>query len=172
VATPTLLDPNFFRTVLLVLEHSSEGAVGLVLNRPSETPVGAVLERWDGACAPPGVFYQGGPVAPTGMIGLAVASSGPVDGWVPLFDGYGTVDLGESPETVPKLDALRVFAGHAGWSPGQLDNEVEGNGWFVVERLPTDAFTIDPSTLWTRVLARQRGRLSWYVNCPPDPSVN
>lgn len=172
VATPTLLDPNFFRTVVLVLEHSHEGAVGLVLNRPSETPVGDVIERWGDTVSAPAVFHQGGPVEMTGMIGLAIGPDEPADGWVPLFDGLGTVDLGAIPDTLPALGTLRIFAGHAGWEPAQLEGEVDAAGWFVVDRLPDDAFTSDPSSLWVRVLQRQRGRVSWFVHCPPDPTVN
>lgn len=172
VATPTLLEPNFFRTVVLILEHSHEGAVGLVLNRPSETPVGGVIERWGHSCSAPGVFHQGGPVEPTGMIGLAIGPEEPSDSWVPLYDGIGTVDLGGTLADAPPLSALRIFAGHTGWGPAQLEGEVEDAGWFVVERMPDDPFTSDPSTLWTRVLGRQRGRVSWFVHCPPDPTVN
>src|SRR5207248_9949799 len=73
VATPTLYDPNFVRSVVLVLEHGEEGALGVVLNRPSETAVGESLPGWNPLASNPGVVFVGGPVAPDAAIGVARA---------------------------------------------------------------------------------------------------
>src|SRR5207244_13207562 len=115
VATPTLYDPNFFRTVVLVLEHGEDGAIGVVLNRPSETGVGETLPDWDGLASDPGVVFVGGPVSPEAAIGLARAGTAEhADGWAPLFGRLGTVDLGREPVALPvAVENLRVFAGYA-----------------------------------------------------------
>jgi putative transcriptional regulator len=174
VATPTLYDPNFFRTVVLVLEHGDEGALGVVLNRPSETVVGETLPDWSSHTSDPGVVFVGGPVAPEAAIGLARAETAERDeGWAPLLGNLGTVDLGRPPLELPVVvQNLRVFAGHAGWSAGQLDGEVESGGWFVLDAAPDAVFTAEPGTLWVSVLRRQGGRLAMFATAPAHPSLN
>jgi putative transcriptional regulator len=174
VAAPTLYDPNFFRTVVLVLEHGEEGAIGVVLNRPSETAVGESLPDWNPLATDPGVVFAGGPVSPDAAIGLArTADVDHVDGWAPLFGHLGTVDLGRAPLDLPvDVQNLRVFAGYAGWSAGQLDGEVDSGGWFVLDAAPDDVFTSEPVGLWASVLRRQGGRMAMYATAPPHPSLN
>ncbi len=174
VATPTLYDPNFFRTVVLVLEHSDDGALGVVLNRPSETAVDETLPDWNPVVSDPNVVFVGGPVSPDAAIGLARAgSTDHTDGWAPLIGYLGTVDLGRSPVDLPvDVQNLRVFAGYAGWSGGQLDTEVEEGGWFVVDAAPDDVFTREPTGLWASVLRRQGGKLAMFASAPPHPSSN
>jgi putative transcriptional regulator len=176
VATPDLEDPSFFRTVVLVLEHNLEGALGVVLNRPTGTPVGEVLPAWTSLLGEPGVVFFGGPVQPEGAIGLArCVDRQPTEGvgFVALFDDLGTADLERDPDSiVPTLGVARVFAGHAGWGPGQLDGEVAANGWFVVDRDERDPWSAEPDTLWRLVLKRQPGRLSLFGGFPTDPALN
>src|SRR4249919_672238 len=102
VASPMLLDPNFARTVVLMLAHGDEGALGLVLNRPSEVDVGAVLtHEWREAAREPSVLFVGGPVAPDSVIGLArVRGEGDGDGYVPMSAGLATVDLERTPDSI------------------------------------------------------------------------
>jgi len=174
IAMPVLQDPNFDRTVALVLEHTEEGALALVLNRPSETELDDPLPAWGPLAAEPPVVFVGGPVALDGAIGLARAAvPSESEGWAPLFDDLGTVDLSRDPEDIAvPLERLRVFLGHAGWGPGQLEDELAEDAWAVVESAPGDALCEDPDTLWRRVLRRQAGRLAWLANHPVDPSVN
>ena len=172
VAAPGMLDPNFVQTVLLMVEHTSDGALAVVLNRPSATLIAPVLERWGDVVSDPAVFFSGGPVAPEGMIALARGPADDAEGWLPLFAGLGSVDLALTPTDVPPLDDLRVFAGHAGWAPGQLEAELGDDGWLVVDASPDDVFSAEPDGLWRAVLARQRGRLAWYANAPADPRSN
>jgi putative transcriptional regulator len=174
VAMPTLYDPNFFRTVVLVLEHGDEGALGVVLNRPSETGVDEALPDWTSLTSHPQVVFVGGPVASATAIGLARAETADVaEAWTPLFENLGTVDLGRPPLDFPApLQSLRVFAGHAGWSAGQLDGEVDSGGWFVLDAAPDDMFTAEPGGLWASVLRRQGGRLAIYATAPAHPSLN
>lgn len=173
VATPVLGDPNFDRTVVLVLEHGDDGAVGLVLNRPSDTSVGEPLPEWDDVAAFPSVIFVGGPVAQTAVIGLARGAVESSEGWRPLVGGVGIVDLGTSPEhTATHIEQLRLFAGYAGWGEGQLEGEIDAGAWFVVDALPDDVLSPDPERLWTAVLRRQRGRLALFAHFPDDPSAN
>ena len=174
VAAPALRDPNFERTVVLVVEHAEEGALGVVLNRPSDTHLAAALPRWEAVAAHPSVVFVGGPVAPTAAIGLGAAAAGDeAEGWRPLFAGIGSIDLDHDPEdlAVPVRD-VRVFAGYAGWSSGQLEEEVESGAWYVVDAFPDDARCAEPDDLWSAVLRRQGGALALVANFPPDPSMN
>ena len=176
VATPDLGDPSFFRTVVLLLEHNLEGALGVVLNRPTDTPVEDVLPAWALLTGDPGVVFFGGPVQPEGAIGLARCidpSPGEESGFAPIYDDLGTVDLERDPDSiVPTLGAARIFAGHAGWGPGQLDGEVAANGWFVVERVLDDLWRTEPEVLWRAVLKRQPGRVAMFAGFPADPALN
>jgi len=176
VATPDLEDPNFFRTVVLVLEHNAGGALGVVLNRPTGSRLDAVLPAWAALAAEPGVVFFGGPVQPESAIGLARCvdpSPGEGSGFALICDDLGTVDLERDPSTVlPALGAARIFAGHAGWGPGQLEREVAANGWFVVERVADDLWRTEPEVLWRAVLKRQPGRVGMFAGFPADPALN
>jgi putative transcriptional regulator len=174
VATPTLLDPNFFRTVVLMLEHADEGALGVVLNRPSELEIAESLPAWRDVAVDPAMVFVGGPVAPGSAIGIARGRGDTdSDAWAPVVNGLGTVDLSLSPADLPvDVTALRVFAGYAGWTAGQLDAELAAEGWFVVDAEPDDAFAPEPEELWKAVLRRQGGTLALFANAPPHPSLN
>ncbi|MDQ1509379.1 MAG: putative transcriptional regulator [Actinomycetota bacterium] len=173
VATPPLADPNFDRSVVLLLEHSDDGALGIVLNRPSETPLATVLPDWDEHATAPGVVFSGGPVAPEAVIALARGGTDPTDGWMPFLGEVGTVDVGRDPADLgPRLVALRIFVGYAGWSPGQLEVELEQEAWFVASADSGDPFSPNPQRLWRDVLRRQRGRVAMFANYPEDPDTN
>ncbi len=174
VAAPTLVDPNFFRTVVLVLEHGGEGALGVVLNRPSETDLAGALPQWAHLVGSPPVVFVGGPVAPGAAICLArrtPAEEG--GGWKPVVGPVGMLDLNLDPDdVVPRVDEIRVFAGYAGWGPGQLEGEIDGGGWIVVDAWPGDALSERPDGLWSDVLRRQGGKLGLLANYPVDPALN
>ncbi len=172
VAVPGMVDRNFSRTVVLMMEHSPEGAVGLVLNRPTEADLLDHLPGWWSVAVDPRVVFVGGPVGGGGGIGLARGvGSAPLEGW-PEVLGVRAVDLGTEPgEGSPGLEA-RVFTGYSGWGPGQLESELESNGWFVVDALADDVFTHQPERLWEEVLQRAGGRYAWFATYPPDPRMN
>lgn len=174
VATPELQDPNFARTVVLVLEHGDEGALGLVLNRPTDTTIRDALPAWADLAAAPAVVFVGGPVQPQAAIGIARrADGGESDGYAPLFGDLGTVDLERDPaQIVPGVAAVRVYVGYSGWGPGQLDGELAADGWYVVNVAPDDAWTSRPDDLWRGVLRRQPGPLRLVAGFPDDPSMN
>ncbi|MGE0309771.1 MAG: YqgE/AlgH family protein [Acidimicrobiia bacterium] len=184
VATPPLADPNFDRTVVLMLEHNDDGAFGLVINRPTTTNVAAVVPEWAHHAAWPTVLFAGGPVEEDTVIALArLSGTGPnptahpsesegAEGFLAILGTIGTVDPTRSPDEVPSLERVRFFTGYAGWAAGQLDGELRVGAWIVVDSDPSDAFSAAPDDLWRHVLGRQPGSLGWMSNYPDDPVVN
>ncbi len=176
VASPRLADSNFERSVVLLLDRGPEGAFGVVLNRPTGVPVDEILEPWQDQVdlAPPGVLFRGGPVARDAIIGLARAGGAADDsGGQELFEGVVTVDLALSPSDLPgALTGARLFSGYAGWSSGQLEEEIDEGAWFVVDAEADDVFVADPERQWHDVLRRQPGRLALLATYPPSPLVN
>jgi putative transcriptional regulator len=174
VATPVLGDPNFARTVVLVLDHDEDGALGVVLNRPTPVDVGDVLPTWHELTTGPPVVFHGGPVATDSALGLAaVPGDGEPLGWRRVVGRLGLVDLDAPPELLAaELGAMRIFAGYAGWSPGQLESELAEGAWYVVDAEAGDAFSGTPGELWRRVLRRQQGDLAMVSTYPEDPSLN
>ncbi|MEU5877613.1 YqgE/AlgH family protein [Spirillospora sp. NPDC047279] len=180
VATPQLDDPNFKRSVVLVVEHDLEGGtLGVVLNRPTEVPVDRVLPPWAELVTGPSVVFQGGPVALDNALALArLPGEDEPLGWRAL-DGdpsvarVGLVDLDAPPGLLaPELLQLRVFAGYAGWSAGQLRSEIEDGAWYLVAAEAGDVFAGDPDRLWQEVLRRQGGDLAFVSTFPEDPTLN
>ncbi len=175
VATPTVGDPNFAGTVVLMLEHSDEeGAMGVVLNRPSDIHVAEHLPGWTDVVVEPPVVFLGGPVNPNTAMCVARVDAQMVDGgWSPVVGRVGTVDLSLDPaHAAPGVAEVRIFAGYAGWAPRQLEEEIEDGGWFVVDADPSDALSPVPDDLWRDVLRRQPGTVSLFADYPPDPSMN
>jgi putative transcriptional regulator len=172
LAAPTLVDPNFFRTVVLVAEHGEEGALGVVLNRPSEVTVGDAVPDLADALGDEAIVHVGGPVRPTGVLVLAEwtdpePAAGIVFGAVGLLGAAAEVrDLGAAARRI------RAYAGHAGWGPGQLDAELEREDWIVADPRPDDVFGETGPDLWAEVLERKGGRFALLARMPPDPSVN
>ncbi|MBP2705229.1 YqgE/AlgH family protein [Microbispora sp. RL4-1S] len=180
VATPLLDDPNFRRSVVLVLEHDEDGGtLGVVLNRPSEIAVTQVLPSWDPLVTGPPVLFEGGPVQTDSALALAAVLSGEEPlGWRRLrgkaaVSRLGTVDLDAPPEILAgEISQMRIFAGYAGWTAGQLETELREGAWYVVDSEPGDTFHSDPETLWRGVLRRQNGALALVANFPDDPTLN
>ena len=172
VATPLMEDPNFHRTVVLLIEHNEDGALGIVLNRPRLVGGTEVVPHWGDLLRSPGFLHEGGPVSEGSVIGVALGPDGAGDGLAPLFDRIGILDLHRQPDEVPGVEAVRLFAGYAGWTGGQLEGELTFGSWFVLEAEPDDVLTDDPEGLWGRVLARQQGLVGRVADYPEDPSMN
>ncbi|MCZ4498021.1 MAG: hypothetical protein JWQ74_574 [Marmoricola sp.] len=175
VATPAMDDPNFARTIVLLLDAGHDGALGVVLNRPSEVEVADVLEPWAAVVSGPDVLFQGGPVETDSA--LAVANVAAEDeepvGWRRVFDSTGLVDLDAPVEIMASaVSSLRIFAGYAGWAAGQLEGEIAEGAWYVVPAEAQDAFRSDPAGLWAAVLRRQGGRLAMLATMPDEPTLN
>jgi len=171
VASPAIEDPNFRRSVILIGHHDAGGALGVVLNRPA----GKTVED----AAPPvaemigeGDLHVGGPVMPEAVV-IVAEFERPEDAAILAFENVGVLATDTPPEQVEeKTIRLRAFAGHAGWSAGQLDAELAEDDWIVA---PADADTIfdeDPADLWSRVLTDMGGSYELLARMPDDPSVN
>jgi putative transcriptional regulator len=176
VATPPLDDPNFDRTVIFVLEHHDEGALGVVINRPTEEGLGEPLDRWEDLQASPQQVFAGGPVETDALIALALANTPVVeatDDLSPVAGRVASADLTADPAFVAgRISAVRVFRGYAGWGPGQLEGEILAGAWLVFDAEPDDVFATQPRELWRDVLRRQGGRMGWLANAPDDLSAN
>lgn len=171
VAGPALVDGNFRRTVVLLVDDDDEGAVGVVLNRATTAPLDGPLEPYARAATAPACLFAGGPVEPTAVIALGRTvpeSTGDAD--FPLA-GVRLVGLDDA-DALAGIRQLRIFAGYAGWSNGQLDDELAQGAWFVVDAEPDDVFTTQPAALWATVLRRQQGRLRLLSTFPDNPSHN
>lgn len=176
MATPELEDPNFDGTVVLLLEHSPDGTLGVVLNRPSELELADAMsspptdgpQGWDDIADPPSVVFVGGPVRPNAIIALArVPSVADPDRWEPVVADLGVIDVGNGlVPSVGTIAALRVFAGYAGWGAGQLEDEIDDGAWFVIPAQPADCFAAAPGGLWRAVLRRQGGVFTTATDTP------
>lgn len=172
VATPGLLDPNFVRTVVLLLEHGADGSVGVVLNRPTEEPVASHLPQWEPYTVEPSVVFVGGPVMNEVAVGVGERDLAGDDDWQPVVGSVGVVDLGGDPALVPGVGRIRAFSGYSGWEGGQLELELAIVSWFVVPAEADDVFAAEPRLLWRQVLQRQPGRLALFANFPEELRSN
>ena len=172
-AAPTLEDPNFRRTVVLVCVHSSQGALGLVLNRPSPLDAGEAVPELndalgDGSAAR---LWIGGPVQTSDIVLLAdFADAGEsllVSGDIGLVtDGAPLEGLSQ------RTRRLRAFLGHSGWGPGQLDGELERDDWIIAPLEVADPFAEDADELWRTALEELGGQYALVARMPEDPSMN
>lgn len=181
VATPELGDGTFDRSVVLLLDHDADGALGVVINRPMPVDIADVLPTWRPLASEPGVLFQGGPVALDSALGLALVPGADEDveplGWRRVVGRLGLVDLDAPPEVLgAEVSRLRIFAGYAGWGAGQLEDELAAGAWYVVHAEPAgsfeDAFSAEPDRLWRAVLRRQGGDLAMVSTYLDDPSLN
>jgi putative transcriptional regulator len=164
IASPSMPD-YFHRTVILLVEHSDQGAFGLVLNRPSETTVGEASPELAELIGDDHLLHVGGPVQPNAVTAVGDHSD-PIDATKLIVGSVGMVDLDEPPE----LLRLRIYAGYAGWGAGQLDGEMEQEAWILEDAHPDDPFR--EGDLWSEVLVRKGGEFALLARMPPDPSVN
>jgi putative transcriptional regulator len=172
LASPSLLDPNFVRTVVLIGVHSEDGAMGVVLNRPSTVTIGEAVPQLQDAVGALEPVYVGGPVQSSSVVFLAEFLDPSPAGLLVLGRiGFPAPDAGLD-ELADATARRRVFAGHAGWGRGQLDAEVADGDWITDAAHPEDVFTDVPEELWTSVLRRKGGSYALIARMPLDPSVN
>jgi putative transcriptional regulator len=173
LAGPVLKDPNFDRSVVLITEHTEEGAMGLVLNRPSTASLADAVPDLSWIADPSELVYVGGPVAPNGVIVLAEWDD-PGRAVVLIEDDLGFVpgDAEDTDALAAAVRRVRVYAGHAGWGPGQLEGELEEEAWIVESPLRDELFSDAPETLWAAVLRRMGREFALLSTMPPDPSLN
>jgi putative transcriptional regulator len=165
IAAPSLFD-YFRRTVVLVLEHTPEGAMGVVLGRETETRVADVLPALAYLPGADDMVYLGGPVSPESVVALGDFDD-PDEAGLQVVGSLGTLDPDGANQS---LRRVRVFAGYAGWAPGQLDDELEADAWIVHAAEPADPFR--SGDIWSEALARKGGRYRLMATMPADPSLN
>jgi putative transcriptional regulator len=172
LASTTLQDPNFLRSVVLIGMHSEQGALGLVLNRPSAITVGDAVPSLEEMMGEDEPVYVGGPVQPGAIVMLAEFLD-PAAAGILVLGRIGLPAPDAPLETLEDATARRrVFAGYAGWGEGQLDAEVEHGDWIAMDPRPEDIFSEAPGELWSEVLTRKGGKYALIARMPLDPSVN
>ena len=170
IAGPSLFDPNFRRTILLIADHDEEGAVGVVLNRPADVSVGDAAPDLAELAGADDLVFVGGPVQPQAAVVVAEFED-PERAPLLAFDSIGFL-TGEDPSSVGGIRRARVFAGYAGWGPGQLDAEMEQDSWLTETPTPDDVFTPRPEELWNTVVRRKGRQFELLATMPFDPSTN
>jgi putative transcriptional regulator len=172
IASPALIDPNFKRAVVLVAHHDEEGAMGLVLSRPSPATVAEVVPELLALANGDQTVYVGGPVQPSAVIAIAEFDASEASD-ASIFGHVGFVTEDADPDDLVGVALrVRVFAGYAGWGPGQLEAEVAEPSWIIEPAREEDVFAEDPSELWRVVLRRKGGQFALLARMPDDPSVN
>lgn len=166
-----LFDPNFRHTVVLIGEHGPEGAVGVVLNRALEVTLGDAVPTLAGLVGRDEPLFEGGPVGPGRPVLLVdVARPDLLD--VPVFGSVGFLTGDVPAHLASQVRRGRVFVGHAGWGPGQLEAEMEEDAWILEPAREEDVFTDAPGELWRRVLERKGPPYRQLSRIPFDPSMN
>lgn len=169
VADPSLMDPNFETTVVLLCAHSKEGSLGLVLNRSTQLTLDQLLPEESYFRQQPLPVSWGGPV---GLDRLNVLHGGRKGGPESAEVIEGVQFGGQLPvlEEVHLTGApLRFLVGYSGWDSGQLESELEEGAWRVMAGRRPVIFDDDPETLWQRVIATQDPGLTFLRDLPPDP---
>jgi putative transcriptional regulator len=175
IANPTLRDPNFLRSVVLLCEHNEKGSMGLIVNRPSEAKLADALSV-KLPLSPEDRLFVGGPVQPDALLVLhRIAKT--IPGAQPICDGIALggdmqalMDLLGTPRN--SKDKVRVYAGYSGWGAGQLDQELEAGGWITCSAEARFIFDFDPSQVWVEVLRSLGDEYVHLTTVPLDPRVN
>ncbi|HYH60819.1 MAG TPA: YqgE/AlgH family protein [Solirubrobacterales bacterium] len=171
IASPALVDPNFMRSVVLMTEHSDDGAMGIVLNRPADATARDLMPALEDIARDDPLFI-GGPVQPQAVVLLAEFADPSAAAWIVVADvglASAETDFDELGDVVRRG---RFYAGYSGWGPGQLEAEIEIDSWIIEPPLPAELFPDDPESLWSDVLARKGGSYELVSRMPEDPSMN
>jgi len=172
IAGPTLLDPNFHRTVVLIVEHEDAGAMGLVLNRRSPIPAEQAIPELIGALDPEDRLWMGGPVQTTSVVVLADFEGSEMQSLAVQGDLGLVLPDADLEEVAVGVRRARAFLGFAGWGPGQLEDELAEEAWIIEPPQREEIFTAAPDDLWAAVLRRKGHRYALLATMPPDPSLN
>ncbi len=177
VATPRMTDPNFRRSVLLLIDHGETGSLGLIINRPTPISVIEVMPELSRVIVDPQVVFQGGPVQPEVVLAIGsidLHQLGEIGESINLItDSIASYSLASDiQELSDRVSQLRIFSGYAGWHPGQLIDEIRAGAWFVVEGNDTDVLSENPQGMWSHVLRRQSSDLAMLANYPEELYLN
>jgi putative transcriptional regulator len=170
VSSPSLIDPNFRKTVVLIAHHDDDGALGLVLSHPSDVAASDVVPLLDGLPGGGDRVFVGGPVQPDAFMVLAEFDD-VQQAAEPIMGRLGFMPADAEPAELA-ISRMRLFAGYSGWAEGQLEAELEDDSWIVVDAIADDAFADDPDELWRTVLHRKGGPFELMENMPFDPGLN
>jgi putative transcriptional regulator len=178
IATRRLRDPNFFRSVVLIVEHGKEGAMGLIVNRPSSVTVARALEEHFELPETGELVYIGGPVEPSAL--FILHNSRDLDaGERPVVPGVfigssGTVfeDVVRSAESGDTDLRFRVLCGCAGWAPGQLEGEVSRGDWLVRPGNNELTFSPNPYEVWEEAVGMLSTEMGVLPSAPGNPEWN
>jgi putative transcriptional regulator len=175
VASRDLHDPNFARTVVLLLDYDAGGALGLVINRPSSMGLAETLPEIEGLGPGDGPIWTGGPVA-RGKMMMLLRRDGPLEDTETVVPG---VRLSRSRDLLEELaeersrgTEFRVYAGYSGWGPGQLDGELDRGGWHVVPADAETVFAAEPAGIWERLLPPEPAMRARVADSPGDRSLS
>lgn len=173
IAPPMMQDPNFKRSVVLLCEHGVDGSFGLILNRSISLSLTDVVEGMDLYTGP---LCMGGPVQPNTLhvlhrYGTGMGESIQIGNQIFWGGDFETIQKKVENE-VTSSDDIRFFLGYAGWTPGQLDAEIEQDSWIIAPADDEAIFPQDPETLWARTLRRLGGEYALLANFPEDPRLN
>lgn len=172
IANAGLYDPNFRRTIVLVGHHDDEdGAVGVILNRPLEVAVAEAVPALAPLVPDGDLVFRGGPVQPSAAVVVADFEE-PDRAGVIAFDSIGFLPERSEDDISGAIRRARVFAGYAGWGPGQLETELAEGSWLVAPASAEDVFHPEPDLLWGEVVTRLGGTGALLRTLPEDPSLN
>ncbi|MBL89133.1 MAG: hypothetical protein CL517_02515 [Actinobacteria bacterium] len=172
LATPELMDSNFHRSVVLVIEHNNDGAIGVVLNRQTEITSTEVLPKWVFSSSSDSLLFWGGPVQQESLLALGLLNQDSAALQNNLLNRITVIDLNQEIIDSELFTSARLYSGYSGWSPGQLNAEISSGGWIVAEANDNDPFVDQPTDLWSEVLERQEGFISRLAQYPDDPRMN
>lgn len=159
VAARELRDPNFAETVVLLVHYDREGAMGLIVNRPTTRLAGELLPELLSLAQADETIFLGGPVGRHGLLALVEAREAPEDAERIVGDIYLSGNrevMKRASGKGTKNSRLRVYVGHAGWAPGQLDVELTQGGWHVVPAQQDLVFAQDPAEVWEQLVPPDR----------------
>lgn len=175
VAAPSLRDPNFRQTVVLLCEHGAEGALGVVVNRPTAMSISEALPQVPIIEGAGHVLYAGGPVQ-TNQVMLLYRGEQRPENSHHVFDGVclgGDVGLVERILTgTPTKESFRAYLGYSGWGPGQLESEMKTGSWITLPADSSIVFEKDPARVWGEILLTLGDAYRHYADMPFDPSQN
>ena len=176
IALPTLRDPNFVRSVVLLCEHNDEGSIGLIVNRPSEMKLAAGIPGPLPEAREGELLFQGGPVASSHVFALhniprlAEGSREVLPG---VWFSPASQDVADRLRLSPQPgESLRLYVGYAGWGPGQLDSEMQQTAWIVGPASVDLVYSSDPKSIWPRALQAIGGAAAFLATAPEDPRLN
>lgn len=163
VASRDLADPNFSKTVVLLVQYDDDGVVGLIVNRRSKVPISRVLEEVVGAKGRSDPVYSGGPVGRTDVLALLRSRRPPGDATRVFGDVFlvSTKELMEQTfSSAIEPDKVRVYLGYAGWTGPQLEHELELGAWYIFPGTAAAVYDSDPDSLWPRMIRDTEMRIA------------